>query len=130
MSTQIGMPVHTALTFDAALTRVPEALKAEGFGVLTEVDVAATLKAKLGIDFRRYKILGACNPTLAHRALSTNLSAGTMMPCSVAVYEGDDGKATVVAIDPEQTPAAQSPELHAIMGEVRERLGRVIAALA
>jgi len=109
---------------------VPEALKAEGFGVLTEVDVAATLKAKLGIDFRRYKILGACNPTLAHRALSTNLSAGTMMPCSVAVYEADDGKATVVAIDPEQTPAAQSPELHAIMGEVRERLGRVIAALA
>lgn len=130
MSTQIGMPVHTTLTFDAALTRVPEALKAEGFGVLTEVDVTATMKAKLGVDFRRYKILGACNPTLAHRALSTNLSAGTMMPCSVAVYEADDGKATVVAIDPEQTPAAQSPELHAIMGEVRERLSRVIAALA
>ena len=130
MSTTIGMPVHTALTFDAALTRVPEALKAEGFGVLTEVDITATLKAKLGVDFRRYKILGACNPTLAHRALSTNLSAGTMMPCSVAVYEADDGKATVVAIDPEQTPAAQSPELHAIMGEVRERLSRVIAALA
>ena len=129
MSTTIGMPVHTALTFDAALTRVPEALKAEGFGVLTEVDITATLKAKLGVDFRRYKILGACNPTLAHRALSTNLSAGTMMPCSVAVYEADDGKATVVAIDPEQTPAAQSPELHAIMGEVRERLSRVIAAL-
>ena len=130
MSTTIGMPVHTTLTFDAALVRVPEALKAEGFGVLTEVDVAATMKAKLGVDFRRYKILGACNPTLAHRALSTNLAAGTMMPCSVAVYEADDGKATVVAIDPEQTPAAQSPELHAIMGELRERLGRVIAALA
>ena len=129
MTTAIGMPVHTALTFDQALVRVPEALKAEGFGVLTEVDVTATMKAKLGVDFRRYKILGACNPTLAHRALSTNLGAGTMMPCSVAVYEADDGKATVVAIDPEQTPAARSPELHPIMAEVRERLGRVIAAL-
>ncbi len=129
MSTTIGMPVHTTLTFDAALTRVPEALKAEGFGVLTEVDITATLKAKLGVDFRRYKILGACNPTLAHRALSTNLAAGTMMPCSVALYEADDGTATVVAIDPAQTPAAQSPALHAIMGEVRERLARVIAAL-
>ena len=116
--------------YDEALARVPEALKSEGFGILTEIDVAQTLKAKINVDFRRYKILGACNPTLAHRALSTNLSAGTMMPCSVAVYEADDGKATVVAIDPEQTPAAQSPELHAIMGEVRERLSRVIAALA
>ena len=118
------------VSIDAADARARAALAANGFGVLTEIDVAATMKAKLGVDFRRYKILGACNPTLAHRALSTNLSAGTMMPCSVAVYEADDGKATVVAIDPEQTPAAQSPELHAIMGEVRERLSRVIAALA
>ncbi|MEZ4404726.1 MAG: DUF302 domain-containing protein [Kofleriaceae bacterium] len=130
MTTTLGMPVHTALTFDQALVRVPEALKAEGFGILTEVDVAATLKTKLDVDFRRYRILGACNPTLAHRALTTNLGAGTMMPCSVAVYEADDGNATVVAIDPSQTAAAGSPELVAIMGEVKERLGRVIAALS
>ncbi len=115
--------------YEAALAKLPEALKSEGFGVLTEIDIQATLKKKLGVDTAPYVILGVCNPTLAHRALSTNLAAGTMMPCSVAVYEADDGKATVVAIDPEQTPAAQSPELHAIMGEVRERLGRVIAAL-
>lgn len=115
--------------YDDALAKLPDALKSEGFGVLTDIDIQKTLKAKINVDFRRYKILGACNPTLAHRALSTNLGAGTMMPCSVAVYEADDGKATVVAIDPEQTPAARSPELHPIMAEVRERLGRVIAAL-
>ena len=130
MTTTLGMPTRTTLTFDQALVRVPEALKAEGFGVLTEVDVTSTFKAKLGVDFRRYRILGACNPTLAHQALSTHLGAGTMMPCSVAVYEDDDGTATVVAIDPAQTAAAGSPELQAIMGEVRTRLGRVIAALA
>ena len=123
------MKKELSVGYDEALARVPEALKSEGFGVLTEIDVKQTLKNKLNVDFRRYKILGACNPTLAHRALSTNLGAGTMMPCSVAVYEADDGKATVVAIDPEQTPAARSPELHPIMAEVRERLGRVIAAL-
>ena len=130
MSTTLGMPVVTTLSFDDALVRVPEALKAEGFGILTEVDVTSTFKAKLGVDFRRYRILGACNPTLAHRALSTHLGAGIMMPCSVALYEGDDGKTTVVAVDPNQTPAAGAPELHTIMGEVRDRLGRVIAALA
>jgi len=112
--------------YDEVLARVPEALKAEGFGVLTEIDVKETLKKKLDVDFRRYKILGACNPPLAHRALSEELELGIMLPCNVIVYERDGGGATVVAIDPMQTIAAQNPELKPIAEEVRARLARVI----
>jgi len=117
------------LGYDEALARVPEALKAEGFGVLTEIDVKETLKKKLDVDFRRYKILGACNPPLAHRALGEELEVGVMLPCNVIVYERDGGGATVVAIDPMQTIAAQSPALRPIAEEVRARLGRVIEKL-
>jgi uncharacterized protein (DUF302 family) len=115
--------------YDEALARVPEALKAEGFGVLTEIDVRDTLKKKLGADFRRYKILGACNPPLAQRALQSELGVGVMLPCNVVVYEGDDGRAVVNAIDPMQTVAAQSPALRPIAEEVRARLGRVLERL-
>jgi uncharacterized protein (DUF302 family) len=115
--------------YDEALTKVPETLKAEGFGVLTEIDVRETLKQKLGADFRRYKILGACNPPLAHRALQSELDVGVMLPCNVVVYEGDDGRAVVNAIDPMQTVAAQSPALRPIAEEVRARLGRVLERL-
>lgn len=87
-------------SYDEALARVPEALKTEGFGVLTEIDVKQTLKNKLDVDFRPYKILGACNPPLAHQALSTTLEVGAMLPCNVVVYQGDDGRAVVHAIDP------------------------------
>ncbi len=93
-------------TYDEALTRVPDALKTEGFGVLTEIDIQSTLKKKLGVDFRRYTILGACNPPLAHEALTTELEIGLMLPCNVIVYEGDDKRAVVVAIDPTMTMAA------------------------
>ena len=117
------------ISYDEALARVPEALKTEGFGVLTEIDVAATLKKKLDVDFRRYKILGACNPTLAHKALGVMLEIGVMLPCNVIVYERDDGGATVVAIDPSQTLAAQDPRLAEIAAEVQQRLTRVIASL-
>ena len=108
---------------------VREALADQGFGVLTEIDVAATLKQKLGVDHRRYKILGACNPPLAHRALGIELEIGVMLPCNVVVYERDDGGATVVAIDPSATVAAADPALAPIAAEVRARLARVVESL-
>jgi uncharacterized protein (DUF302 family) len=119
----------TGLTYAEALAKLPEALKAEGFGVLTRIDVKETLKLKIGVDFRRYEILGACNPTLAHRALSSELDVGVMMPCNVVVYEGDDGKAVVSAVDPMATIAATHPGLNVIAGEVRQKLARVVASL-
>jgi uncharacterized protein (DUF302 family) len=117
-------------SYDEALQRVPEALKSEGFGVLTEIDVKQTLQNKLGVDFRRYKILGACNPPLAHEALSTTLEAGVMLPCNVIVYEGDDGRAVVHAVDPMQTIAAGDPQLSRLAATVREKLERVLARLS
>jgi uncharacterized protein (DUF302 family) len=118
-----------SLGYDAVLAKLPEALKAEGFGVLTEIDVRDTLRAKLGIDFRRYKILGACNPPLAHRALQAELDVGVMLPCNVIIYE--DGDRTVVtAVDPMQTIAAQSESLRPIAEEVRARLSRVLDRLS
>ncbi len=115
--------------YDEALARVPEALKSEGFGILTEIDVAQTLKAKINVDFRRYKILGACNPPLAHEALTTMLEVGVMLPCNVVVYEGDDGKAVVLAIDPVQTVAAAQPALMKMATTVRDKLARVLEKL-
>jgi uncharacterized protein (DUF302 family) len=116
--------------FDEALARVPEALNEEGFGVLTEIDVQDTLAKKLGATFRRYRILGACNPTLAHQALQAELDVGVMLPCNIVVYEGDDGRAVVTAVDPMQTPAAmESPGVRAVAQTVRESLARVLARL-
>jgi uncharacterized protein (DUF302 family) len=116
-------------TYDEALARVPEALKSEGFGVLTEIDVKKTLKEKTGADFRRYKILGACNPKLAHEALSTTLDVGAMLPCNVVVYENDAGGAVVQAIDPLRTVAAGDPRLVQLATTVREKLARVLEAI-
>ncbi len=124
-----GMRKMTRSSYDDALAKVPEALKAEGFGVLTQIDVKETLQQKIGADFRRYKILGACNPQLAHRALQSELEIGVMLPCNVIVYEGDDGKAVVVAVDPMQTVAAASPKLAPIAAEVQQRLARVLEKL-
>jgi uncharacterized protein (DUF302 family) len=115
--------------YDAVLARLPDALKAEGFGVLTEVDIQTTLKATLGVDFRRYKILGACNPPLAHQALTANLAAGLMMPCNVLIYEEPDERTTVLAIDPMATFAAHEPELRPVAEQVRAKLTRVIETL-
>jgi uncharacterized protein (DUF302 family) len=122
----IGMRKETRSTYDEVLGKLPDLLKAEGFGVLTQIDVKETLKQKLGVDFRRYQILGACNPPLAHRALSAETDLGVMLPCNVVVYEDDQGKAVVVAIDPMQTVAAANPKLSDIAGEVRQRLSRVL----
>ena len=110
-------------TYDEALTQVPEALKTEGFGILTEIDMQSTLKQKLGIDFRRYTILGACNPPLAHEALTTELEIGLMLPCNVIVYEGDDKRAVVVAIDPVMTMAATGDaKLTELASRVKDKL--------
>lgn len=119
----------TNLTFDEALARVPDALKAEGFGVLTQIDVKDTLKQKIGVDFRRYRILGACNPKLAFRALTAELEVGVMLPCNVVVYEGDDGKAVVIAIDPVATIAGTHPGLNVLAGEVKAGLTRALDAI-
>jgi uncharacterized protein (DUF302 family) len=117
------------ISYDQAVERIPEALATEGFGVLTQIDVRDTLKAKLGVDFRRYRIFGACNPPLAHRALTAELDVGVMLPCNVVVYD-DGGRAVVLAIDPMQTVAAQSEALRPIAAEVRERLARVLDRLS
>jgi uncharacterized protein (DUF302 family) len=99
VTTELGLCVKLNLPFDQAVQKTTEALKAEGFGVLTEIDVKATLKQKLNADFRRYVILGACNPPLAHRALMANLDVGLLLPCNVTVYE-EAGGAVVTAVDP------------------------------
>jgi uncharacterized protein (DUF302 family) len=118
------------LGFDEALAKLPEALKAEGFGVLTEIDVQATLKKKLDVDFRRYRILGACNPPFAHRALQHSLDVGMLMPCNVIVYETDDRKTVVSAVDPVQSMAAQDdPAMQALAEQVGQKLQRVIDRL-
>lgn len=111
--------------YDDVLARVPAALATEGFGVLTKIDVHDTLRAKLGLAFRRYMILGACNPTLAHRALEVTLDAGVMLPCNVIVYE-QGGSTIVKAIDPMSTIGGHTPELRGIAEEVRAKLARVI----
>lgn len=129
-NTKAGIRKALRATYEEALARVPVALKSEGFGVLTEIDVQATLEQKLDVDFRRYRILGACNPPFAHRALQVDLEAGLMMPCNVVVYEGDDGRAVVLAVDPTRSAAAlESPQLTALAGEVRAKLARALERL-
>jgi uncharacterized protein (DUF302 family) len=118
------------LPFDAAIEKVTEALKAEGFGVLTEIDVQKTLKAKLDVDFRPYRILGACNPGFAHKALIAEDKIGTMLPCNVIVQDAGDGKTEVAAVDPMASmQAVDNGELGEIAGSVRDKLKAVIAAL-
>ena len=123
---KIGMTRTLKAGFDEALAQLPEALRSEGFGVLTEVDVTATLKKKLDVDFRRYRILGACHPPSAHKALSANLDVGLMLPCNVVVYEGDDRRAVVMAIDPMRTMAAGDPAVAEVARDVQQRLTRVL----
>ncbi len=119
-----------AMDFSAAIQRVTAALKHEGFGVLTDIDVPATLKAKLGVDVPPYRILGACNPSFAHQALQLENKLGVLLPCNVIVREAAPGRVEVAAIDPvtsmERTGNA---DLEAVAGEVRARLQRVIDTL-
>jgi len=116
--------------FDEVLARAKAALQAEGFGLMCEIDVRKTIKEKLGAEFRRYVILGACNPPLAHRALEAEPDLGLLLPCNVIVYEADGG-ATVEAIDPEKLLGlVHNPELEPVAREVKARFERAIERLA
>ena len=125
-----GFGTTLAVPFDMAVERTTAALKAEGFGVLTTIDVRQTLKEKLDIDFEPYVILGACNPHLAHRALQAEHALGLLLPCNVIVHEHDD-TAVVSVVDPAQMlgVVGDNPELRAVAAEAGERLRRVVAAL-
>ncbi len=117
-------------SFDAAVERVKEALKKEGFGVLTEIDVQATLKAKLGVDFEKYRILGACSPSHAYEALTKENKIGTMLPCNVIVREVREGEVEVAAIDPiASMQAVENPALVGIAQDVQQKLRSVVESL-
>lgn len=119
-----------AMNFESAMTRVTEELKKEGFGILTEIDVKATLKKKLDVDFQKYTILGACNPAFAYKALQAEAHIGTMLPCNVIVQELADGKVEVAAVDPlASMQAIPNQELQAIAKEIQLKLKRVIDQL-
>ncbi|TZF82637.1 DUF302 domain-containing protein [Pedobacter sp. BS3] len=114
--------------FDAAIAKVTEELKKEGFGILTTIDVQETLKKKLDVEFRKYKILGACNPHFAHQALSEEPFIGTMLPCNVIVQQHENGQVEVSAIDPVASMmAVQNEKLGEVANEVRKKLENVIA---
>jgi uncharacterized protein (DUF302 family) len=119
------------LSFDAAITKVTEELKKEGFGILTEIDVTSTLKKKLDVDFYNYRILGACNPPFAYKALLAEDKIGTMLPCNVIVQEKTPGKVEVSAVDPMASmQAVENTTLGEIADEIRSRLQKVINALS
>jgi uncharacterized protein (DUF302 family) len=118
------------IPYEEAITKVTNDLAKEGFGILTEIDVKETLKIKIDVDFKKYKILGACNPRFAHKALSVEEKIGLMMPCNVIVYEAEAGKSVVAAVDPVASmKAIDNPELEKVASEVREQLRNVIENL-
>ena len=115
------------ISFDAAVAKAVEELKKEGFGILTEIDVKETLKKKLNVDFRKYKILGACNPPFAYQALQSEDKVGLMLPCNVIVQETADGKTEVSAIDPiASMQAIDNPKLRTVAEQVQAKLRKVI----
>lgn len=120
-----------SIGYEEALARLPDALKKEGFGIITDIDIKETFKAKLGVDFRRYRIFGACNPTFAHTALLKDARVGVLLPCNVVLYEKDDGGAVVGAVDPMQTLGAGAADatLEDLGREVGARLERALAGL-
>lgn len=127
-ATPYGISTTVALPYERAVERTREELAKEGFGVLSEIDVAATLKKKLDVDFRPYVILGACNPPLAHRALTAERDIGLLLPCNVIVYAADEqGSSIIAAMDPVEALALTgNTEIRPLADEVRERLERVL----
>jgi uncharacterized protein (DUF302 family) len=130
MTTQLGMRAVLKTSFDEAIEKTTAALKVEGFGVLTRIDVHSTFKEKINVDFRKYVILGACNPPLAHRALSANADVGLLLPCNVTVQD-EGSQVAVTAINPEQMLGSMQsdPVVSAVATEAKEKLERVIASL-
>jgi uncharacterized protein (DUF302 family) len=126
-----GFGAVVNLPYDQTIERTRAALQEQGFGVLTEIDVNATMKAKLDADFRPYVILGACNPPLAHRALSADLRIGLLLPCNVVVYDNLDGTSTVEAMDPQAALAlvGDNPAIAEVAREARTRLRQALDAL-
>ena len=130
MDIKYGFGKTVGFSFNAAIEKVTQELQKEGFGVLTDIDVAATLKKKLNQDMPPYRILGACNPSLAHRALAAEPSIGLLLPCNVVVRQDDTGKVQVEFMDPNAVlDLVNKPEIHQLASEVRQRLERVMAAL-
>ena len=124
---QYAFTVVLNTSYEDAVSKVTEALKEEGFGVLTEINVKETLKKKLGVDFRKYVILGACNPPYAHRTLQLDLNVGLLLPCNVIIYETDDKKTHVSAINPVSAlEVIKNEDLRKIAEEVSEKLKKVI----
>ena len=118
---------ETNLSFDDAVKKVTETLKEQGFGVLTEIDAKKVLKEKLGLDRKPYKILGACNPHFAHQAIDMEPELGTLLPCNVLVYEREDGKVVVTAMDPEAAlKLVGNPDVEEIAKEVRKRIEKAL----
>jgi uncharacterized protein (DUF302 family) len=131
MRQHYGFGCKLPVSYTEAIAAVTAALKQQGFGVLTEIDVKATMKAKLGVEYQPYVILGACNPNLAHRALQLEPELGLLLPCNVIVYDNGDGSSTVSIIDPLQMMGfVDNPELNVVAAEANTRLRRVVDALA
>ncbi len=130
MDTKFGFGKPVDLTFDEAIDKVTEVLQTQGFGVLSDIDVAAKMKEKLDKDMPPYRILGACNPPLAHQAVSAVPDIGLLLPCNVLVREDDEGKVHVSFMDPEAVMAlVEDPAVEPLAAEVKGRLERVMAAL-
>jgi len=130
MGKQYGFGKDVNLSFQAALERTTQALQQQGFGVLTDIDVAATMKKKLNVDMPPYRILGACNPPLAHRAISADPQIGLLLPCNVVVRQDQAGKVRVEFMDPNAVlELVDKPDVTALATEVRERLVKVMGAI-
>lgn len=130
-TTRYGLSTSIPMNYEQAVLRTKEALSAEGFGVLTEIDVAATMRKKLDVEFRPYVILGACNPLLAYKALTAERDIGLLLPCNVIVYAGDEpGRSVVAVMDPEEAlQLAGNEAIRPLASEVKARLTRVLESL-